>query len=327
MVAEGSISIADLEASIYRDSLYEFVLGFWGEINHVELVDNWHIKEICYYLQDAAERVFRNEPKKHDIVINVPPGTTKSTVASIMFPAWCWTRLPHCQIISSSHAYMLAMDLSRKSRDVVLSDKWRRLYGDPGLREDQNSKGYFVNNAGGMRYAVGTGGNIMGRHGHFVIVDDPLDPEEALSDVELATANRHVLGTLPTRVVDKEVSVIILIMQRVHQNDPSASMIAASKEEGAVPVKHINLPGSIAGNGKDVVRPRRLAKYYKDGLLDPVRLSRRALKMLRIKLGEYGFAGQILQTPIPPGGGMFKTDRIIIDTPTPWKHFKGLVRY
>lgn len=316
----------ELEASICRDSFYDFVRAFWDVVCQEKPVWNWHIRVLCDELQEVAERLIRGDPKLHDVVINIPPGTTKSIICSQMFPAWLWTRMPSCKVISTSHAHALAMVMSRRSRDIVCSEKWKKLFGDVHLREDQNSKSNFENDAGGWRYAVGTDGTVIGRHAHFIIIDDPIDPQKAISEAELNSANRFVTETLTTRKVDKEVSVTILIMQRLHQNDPSALLLKEAKE-GGTPIRHINLPGEITGNPRKVVRPRKLSSYYKNGLLDPVRLNRKALAGLRKRLGEYGYAGQILQTPVPPGGGMFKIERVQIDQPPRPQNFKRIVRY
>jgi len=317
-----------LEASICRDSFYDFVQRFWGVVCQEDPVWNWHIYELCHYLQVAAERVFKGLPKKHDMVINVPPGSTKSIICSEMYPVWCWTRMPTCRIISVSYAYNLAADLSGYSRDIVESEKWKELFPDVWLRGDKNAKHNYENNHGGWRYAVGVGGKVTGRHGHIIIIDDPIDPAMAISETVLKSTNRFISETLSTRKVDKKITFTILVMQRLHQNDPSAIKLKKAKEENGTPVKHINLPGEITGNGRDVVRPRRLAKYYKEGLFDVVRLDRDALVALLSDLGQYGYAGQILQRPAPPGGGMFKIGRITIEKSSgPLRHFKEVVRF
>jgi predicted phage terminase large subunit-like protein len=231
--------------------------------------------------------------------------------------------MPTARTISGSYSYPLAMDLSRKSRDVVLSEKWRTLFGEIQIREDQSAKGHFVNTAGGMRYATGTDGTVMGFHAHIIIVDDPLDPKRSASPAELDAANRWLTETLPTRKVDKAISATILIMQRLHKEDPAATLLAKK-----TPTRHINLPAEINGSGLSKVRPRKLVKQYKDGLLDPARLSRSVLNDMEEILGQYGFAGQFMQDPIPAGGGMFKTERITVEpAPPPLSTFTSLVRY
>ncbi|MBU0847599.1 phage terminase large subunit, partial [Patescibacteria group bacterium] len=181
------------------------------------------------------------------------------------------------------------------------------------------------NDVGGGRMACTVGGmSPVGFHAHFIIIDDPLDPQQAsrVSEVELGVANNFMSEVLPTRKVDKDVTITWLIMQRLHQNDPSGFLLSKSKEN----IRHICLPAERSPKVKPVRLRRR---YTEDGLLDPVRLSRSILDEAKIDLGEYGYAGQYQQHPVPRGGGMFKTERIEIDVPPPLtsKHWVGLCRF
>jgi len=304
--------------SIVRESFYEFIKEFWDITIPEKPVWNWHIEYLCNELQIIAERVFRREPKEYDLIINIPPGSTKSTICSIMYQPWIWTRMPTARIIGGSYAHNLSMDLSRRGRDIIKSDKYRKVFPEIKLREDQDTKSYFMNTKGGSRYSVGVGGSVTGMHGHFLIIDDPIDPNKAISEVELATANRWMAETLPTRKVDKVVVPTILIMQRLHQNDCTANMIEQIKsaqrmDGGELRLKHICLPAELT----DRVKPKSLISYYKDGLLDPVRLPREVLHENKAVAGEYGYAGQFLQWPVPLGGGMFKTTKIKVEEEIP----------
>ncbi len=311
---------------VCRESFYDFLRHFWSEFIPVKPVWNWHIEFLCDELQTVAERVFANKPKEYDLIINISPGTTKSSICSIAFPAWCWTRMPHSRFICASYTDKLALDLSRKCRDVVLSEKYKTYFPEIQLSEDQNTKGYFANTARGDRYCCGVGGSPMGFHGHFLIVDDPINPQEALSELELETANVWMNETIPTRKVDKEVSTLILIMQRLHQNDPSGNLLAKRGHS----IRHIRLPAEIIPGRKGSIKPDRLRKKYVNGLMDPVRLTRRALEEQKAQLGDYGYAGQFLQDPVPLGGGMFKISKInlvnALDPIIP-KSFRRVVRY
>jgi predicted phage terminase large subunit-like protein len=298
-----SVSEVAIVRAICRESFFRFVQEFWSVNIPQPPVWNWHIPYLCNIAQAAAERVMRGEAKLFDYIFNVPPGTTKSTILSVMFPAWVWTRMPEARFICASHTYLLALDLSRKSRDIIQSDKYQACFPEVKMREDQNTKGYFTNTASGMRYSIGVGGSVIGMHAHFLIPDDPIDPLSAISDEELLKSNRWCQETLPSRKVDKDIAIIMMIMQRLHQNDPAGAWLAKAKGN----VKHICLPAEITDN----VRPVSLRRHYVDGLLDPVRLSRRVLDETRVDLGEYGYACQFLQTPIPPGGGLFQVDKII----------------
>jgi predicted phage terminase large subunit-like protein len=345
-VADATISKQELERNVCTKSFYAFVKRFWDVVVPEEPVWNWHIKVICDEMQAVAERVFKGLPKEYDLVINVPPGSTKSTICSIMFPAWVWTRMPTARLICGSYSYSLGMDLSRKSRDIVQSDKYDQLFEDLKLREDQNTKGYFLNQKGGYRYTTSTGGTVMGFHGHFLLVDDPLNPQEAVSDADLKTANDWIGRTLSTRKVDKRVTPTILIMQRLHEDDPSGRMIKSHKE-GKQKIRHICLPaevfpsdGKTPGNIRDI-QPRRLRRFYVDDpsllgkqvrakLLDPVRIPREVLEEFKAEnvLGEYGYAGQMLQRPVPLEGGSFKVSRIeILPVRPAWADYVMLFRF
>jgi predicted phage terminase large subunit-like protein len=312
------ISKERLQASIYQESFYDFVQGFWDTVVPEPIVLNWHMQYICDELQTIAERVFRKEPKAYDLVINISPGTTKSTIASEMYPAWIWTRMPSVRFIGGSYAHLLALDLSRKSRMIIQSEKYRKLFPEIQLSDDQNTKSFFANTDGGARMAVGVCGSVTGFHGHFIVIDDPLDPNGSFSEADLKTTNNWMRETLPTRKVDKEVVPTILIQQRLHENDSTGDWLERSKEGD---VKHICLPAELTPD----VRPVELRENYIDGLMDPVRLSRAVLQRYENDLGAFGYACQFLQKAIPRGGGMFKVERILIDTPP--GNFVGKVRY
>lgn len=319
-----------LISSVCRESFYEFVKQFWSSFCHETLVLNWHIEYIANILQEVAERVFAGLPKKYDLVINVPPGTSKSSLCSVLFPAWVLTRMPNAKCICGSHTDELVLDLSRKSRDVVRSEEYQKCFGVdrvwkgksyPAVQisKDQDTKGYWATTKGGIRFCATVGGKaVTGFHGSFLLVDDPLDPKGAMSDVKLKEANDWMTDTLPSRKTDKAVAVTILIMQRLHQDDPTGHIL--DSPSGAV-VKHICLPATTT----DKIRPRELRAEYdkRDGLLDPVRLGRSVLSEYEMK-GEYSYSGQFLQNPVPAGGGLFKIQ--FLQYATPPDKFKRVVR-
>lgn len=290
--------------SICADSFYAFVQEFWPVIIAEDPVWNWHIKYLCDLFQEDAERVLRGEPKEYDTIVNVSPGSTKSTILSIMAPAWLLARNPTKRVIAASHTQALTFELGRKCRMVVDSDLYRATFPHVRPAKDQWTKSLFTTDKGGGRMACTVGGmSPTGFHAHFILVDDPLDPQQAraMSGVELAAANNFMSEVLPSRKVDKNVTPTWLIMQRLHQNDPTGYLLEKGKQ-----VRHICLDAEKSRN----IKPLRLRRYYVDGLMDPVRLSRAILDEARKDLGEYGYAGQYNQNPIPRGGGMFKTDLI-----------------
>ena len=306
----------ELLASICRESFFEFMKEFWSEIIAERPVWNWHIPYLASELQYVCERIFAGKVKEYDLAINIPPGTTKSSTSSIMLPAWGWTRMPSMRVLGGSYVALLAANLALKNKDVVMCNKYQRLFPEVVLRKDQHAKSHFVNTKGGSRYSFGTQGTVTGMHAHLILVDDPLNPEKAVSEVELNKANRIMSETLFTRKVDKDITPTILIMQRLHQNDCTQHMLDTYET-----VKHICLPAEDS----DLVKPAEVRERYIDGLLDPRRLSRATLKSNFKTLGEFGYAGQFNQTPVPRGGAMFKPDRISIGVPV--NKWKQRIRY
>lgn len=310
-------------------SFYHFIEYFWNEISNDEFKTNWHIPYLANELQKLAERAARKLPKKHDLIINIPPGTTKTITCSIMFPAWIWTRWYWMRVITASYSGTLSLESAEYSRDLIKSAKFKEIYPELEIKQDKDTKtNYKIMRKvhvtpgfrpqlryGGNRFSTSVGGTLTGFHGHILIVDDPIDPRQAFSEKELETVNHWMEQTLPTRKTDKAVTPTLLIMQRLHQDDPSGRLLSKKKAN----VKHICLPGELKNYGHTLF-PTELKKYYTDGLLDPVRMPWGVLKDLEADLGQYGFAGQIGQDPSPPGGGMFKVKRFNIAMQAYQKH-------
>lgn len=308
------VSEMQVLASLCKGSFTDFVKEFWNVIIPEPLHWNWHMDFLCEELQLVAERIFKGLPKLYDLVINISPGSSKSTIASIMFPAWCWTRMPSFKFIGASYSYNLSLDLSRKCRDVIKSEMYRACFPHVKLREDQDTKGYFATSKGGQRYATSSCGTVTGMHGHCIGIDDPLDPNQAISEIELNSTNNWIKETLSSRKVDRRIAPMILIMQRLHQDDPTALFLARNR------VRHICIPAELT----DDVAPEELRTKYVDGLMDPVRLPLPVLEEAQTDMTSYGYSGQYLQNPTPQSGGMFNVKKLRLGLP---KHLVKIVRY
>lgn len=301
---------------IVRSDFYQFLRYFWPEYSQEEFIPNWHIRYICNELQTIAERVAEGKPKLYDVLINIPPGSTKTCTVAVMFPIWCWTRWSYFRFITASYTSDVALESAEYARDIVKSDRFRILFPELYIKPDKDTKhnyriverkkksdGRMLSQTGGNRFSTSVTGTVTGFHGHILIVDDPLDPRRAGIESMVDEANRWVGQTLSTRKVDKNVTPIVMIQQRLHQNDPTGYML----EQRSGQIKHICLPGEIE-NYPDEVAPQELKENYTDGLLDSKRLNWDALNDLETQLGQYAYASQIGQKPVPPGGGMFKVD-------------------
>lgn len=330
----------DFPAAAVREmcnrSFYRFLEVFWHVTSADPLTKNWHIEYLCQELQEMAERVGRRERKTHDLLINIPPGTTKTTICMIMFPVWCWTRWHWMRLITASYSADLSLESAEYSRDIIRSPVFQKIYHDLEIRPDKDTKhnyriakrvritesGLYQLSMGGSRFSTSVGGALTGFHGHILLVDDPINPKQAVSTELLAAANRWIDQTLSTRKVSKTVTPTITIMQRLHQDDPSGHMLAKKKDN----LKHICLPGEL-NEYEQYVQPPELKAFYRDNLLDPIRLSKESLEELKADLGQYGYAGQIGQNPTAPGGGMFKVNQFHIVDDTPAAKIETCVRY
>ena len=317
----------DLTRVVYEDpirarralnlNLFNFLRYFWPVVSNDTFLPNWHIEYLCEELEKVAHRVAKNLPREYDLIINVPPGSTKTITCSIIFPVWCWTQWHWMRFITASYSSPLSLESAEYSRDLIRSDAFCKIYPELSIKDDKDAKGNFKVvkkhqvypgqmariEYGGNRFSTSVGATVTGFHGHILIWDDLLNPEQAVSEKEVETANRWLDQTLSMRKTDKKVTATIGIMQRLRQNDPTGHILEKKKTN----VKHICLPGEIR-NYRNKVSPQELVNKYKDDLLDPVRLSWKVLEDIESQLGQYGYAGQIGQNPTPPGGGMFKVD-------------------
>jgi len=313
-----------------NDNFYHFLRCFWPVVSNHVFQPNWHIEYLCEELETMARRVGERLPREYDLIINVPPGSTKTITCSIMYPVWCWTHVGYwMRFITSSYSAALSLESAEYCRDLIRSQKFQEMYPEIDIREDKDTKSNFKvvkklpsipgkvpkTLSGGSRYSTSVGGTLTGFHGDILIVDDPLNPTQAVSETELGNANRWCEQTLSTRKTDKSITPTIYIMQRLHQDDPAGHILAKKKAN----IKHICLPGEIK-NFKELLKPAELAGKYVNDLLDPIRLPWKVLEDLEADLGQYGYAGQIGQNPTPPGGGMFKVDNFEIVDELPSSH-------
>jgi hypothetical protein len=288
-----------VEQQACRSRFFEFVRSFWDVIIKEEPVYNWHIEYLCDELQELTKYIVAREAKPYDVIINIPPGTSKSTIVTIMWPAWIWTQDASIRIITNSYSSDLSIEHATKSRDIITSDKYRNLFPEVMLRRDKSGKESYENTVTGARYATSTGGTITGKHAHLIINDDPQNPKQADSEALREQANEHT-KTLSSRKVNKKNTPTVTIMQRLHTDDVTGYLLSKKADK----IRHICLPAEVTGN----VQPEELIERYEDGLLDPVRLDRDMLAEAAVDLGSVKYAGQFDQSPTVAGGNIIKEE-------------------
>lgn len=195
-------------------------------------IRSWHLEAIAYQL----ERVRRGEIKR--LIINMPPRSLKSIMASVAFPAFILGLDPSRRIICASYSGELAKKHSNDFRAVLESGWYRSTF--PGTRVGlfKNSEIEIELTARGFRLAASVGGTLTGRGGDIIIIDDPLKPDDAFSETKRSGANQWFTNTLLSRLDDKRTGAIIVVMQRVHMDDMTGFLTAQS-DEWQIPLRNI----------------------------------------------------------------------------------------
>ena len=216
-------------ALVARGKLIDFVRMAWAHIDPSPYVDAWHIEEICEHL----EAVSRGECRK--LLINIVPGHSKTSVVSILWPAWDWIKHPERKYIAASYDAKLALRSARTMRDLVrgpwFQERWGGLGGVEITRAQSAAIGAFKNNCGGFRLSTSTGAGVLGWHADVQVVDDPHSAKEltgALSSVQqhLEKARVWWQETMTTRAVNRSTLARVVVMQRLHERDLSSVCLA-----------------------------------------------------------------------------------------------------
>ncbi|UOF76998.1 large terminase [Caudoviricetes sp.] len=289
-----SSRLPDLEqvrAEKARRSLREFARQAWPILEpQTPLKWGWAVDAIC----DHLEAVTRGDIRR--LLMNVPPGTMKSLLTSVIWPAWEWIDNPHLRYLGTAHKQDLAVRDNTKCRRLIQSD-WYQRHWPVVLTGDQNAKTKFENDKTGFREAMAFA-SMTGSRGDRVILDDPHSVDDANSRVKLASDVLTFREALPSRV-NNEHSAIVIIMQRLAEGDVSDAALELGYE-------HLMIPMRYEGKSKCVVGPGDPRK--EDGeLMFPERFPEKAVRELEISLGSYGAAGQLQQRPSPRGGGVLKS--------------------
>src|SRR5215467_2892797 len=211
---------------VLRKDFATFAARCFHDLNPLaELAVNWHLEVIAAKL--AAVRAGRIRR----LIINLPPRHLKSLLASIAFPAWCLGHDPSAQILCVSYAQDLADKLARDCRSIMMSPWYRRIF-PTRLAPHRQAVQEFITTRQGYRLATSTGGVLTGRGADIILIDDPLKPDEALSDAQRKTANDWFSHTLYNRLNDKRCGAIVIIMQRLHEDDLVGHVLTQEAWEG-----------------------------------------------------------------------------------------------
>lgn len=291
-----------IERTAPQMPLRRFVEEGWPVLEpEAPFLANWHIDAICEHLEAIATEDLRR------LIINVPPGSAKSMIVSVMWPAWMWSWKPGWKSLFSSYDKQLAMRDSVKSR-MLLTSGWYQDTFKPQwvFTSDQNVKGYYRNSRMGERLALSVGQGT-GFRGDCVVVDDPIKVMDAHSDLKLDEAITWWDTSMSSRLNNQARGAHLIIMQRLHDRDLTGHVLA--KQSG---YQLLSLPSEF--DPKKRARTVTLSgKVWQDPRTQPGELLFPALfpmdpVLLQAKkdLGSWGYAAQHQQSPLPATGGIFK---------------------
>jgi predicted phage terminase large subunit-like protein len=283
--------------ALLRKDFTLFAARCFHDLNpQAELATNWHLEVI------AAKLMAVREGKIHRLIINLPPRHLKSLMASIAFPAWCLGHDPSAQILCVSYAQDLADKLARDCRSIMMSPWYRRIF-PTRLAQHRQAVQEFITTRQGYRLATSTGGVLTGRGADIILIDDPLKPEEALSQAQRQACNEWFVHTLYSRLNDKRHGAIVIIMQRLHEDDLVGHVL------GQEPWEVLSFPAIAEADEvhwiETILGPRSFRRHPGEAL-HPDREPLDTLDRIRRTIGEYNFAGQYQQSPAPLGGGLVK---------------------
>lgn len=289
-----------LRKELASRSLIEYARMAWPILEPGrEMILGWPIEAIAEHL----EAVTSGEIKR--LLINVPPGSMKSLLTRVFWPTWEWgpKGLPSHRFIGASYAQHLAERDNRRARNVILSP-WYQQYFGIHLSQDQQARVNFANDSTGWMLATSVGGLGTGERGDRFIIDDPHNVVDAESDAKRAQVLLWFAETVPSRLNSLDDDAIIVIMQRVHQDDVSSVAVDLGYEHLMIPMHYD--PERRCSTSIGWSDPRSV----KGELMWPERFSEDAVDQLAKTLGPYAAASQLEQTPIPREGGLISTDHI-----------------
>ncbi len=303
-----------IRAERARRSLAEFVRQAWPIIEpSTPLIWNWHIDVICDHIQALVE----GRLSKNNLIINVPPGSMKSTILSVCLPAWVWIQKPHegsdlgpgWRGLFASGDESISVRDSLKCRDIIDSE-WYQTNFRPkwGFTKDQNAKGHYKNTSTGYRRAMSAGAKVTGNRAHCLIVDDPNDAQYAYSKPHRDQIILWWDQAFANRLADLRTGKRIIIQQRLHEEDLTGHVLATEPENWEVLIirEEYEQPKATDPDSKPTSLGWTDPRTIEGDLFFPERFPKDVVDGERKRLGSAGYAGQHQQRPAPAEGQIFK---------------------
>ncbi len=261
-------------------------------------IPNWHLAHLAWQLG----RVERGEIRR--LIITVPPRSSKSLTVSVAWPLYVLGHDPTRRIICVSYTEDLARKFSVDRRTVAQSAWYRELFPSMQLSGPRPRDLELRTTQFGSCFAAGVGGAILGRGADIIVVDDPLKALDALSRAERRRVAEFYDNTLLTRLNDKRRGAIVIVMQRLHEDDLVGHVL--SRDDWEV----VSLPAIATEDAAYRLSdaPGDIHSRRRGDILDPEREPLHVLEQIRRAQGSLTFQAQYQQAPIPPGGHVIRRE-------------------
>jgi predicted phage terminase large subunit-like protein len=277
-----------------RWSLHEFVREAWHVLEpETKLIDGWHIAAICAHLEAVTNGQITR------LLINVPPGSMKSLLVSVFWPAWEWgpRGMAWLRYLSTSFDEDGTKRDTRRMRDLVASE-WYQKHWPEVVLERKGETSFSTTRTGSREGAPF--GSLTNKRGDRLIIDDPHSTKMAESAAERLATVRQFKEGASNRLNSQVHSAIVVIMQRLHEDDVSGYII----ETGGYVV--LMLPMEFEKERRCSTLIGFVDPRQEDGeVLSPIQWPPPQIEELKAK-GPYFWAGQYQQRPAPRQGGMFQ---------------------
>lgn len=302
-ITVGHPEVIAAEREYCRRKLSNFIKRAWHVIEPaMEYSHGWHIDAICEHLEAVTHFQINR------LAIAVPPGSMKSLSTGVFWPMWEWgpREIPHYRTVATSHGENLAVRDNLRAKRLVESEWYQDRWGDTvKMTRDQSSKMNFENTATGWRQASPFK-STTGKRGDRVIIDDPLSAKDANSEAMRNEVIETFQETIPTRVNSPEKSAIVMIMQRLHENDLIG--FVTSRDMG---YDYLMIPMEFEPSRRIITSIGWTDPRTEEGqLMFEKRFPKEVVERDKTALGPYAAAGQLQQSPVPRKGGLFEVDRL-----------------
>ncbi len=289
------LTVSEREAEQGKRKLRKFVELAWPIVEPDQpFVNSWHIDLLC----EHYEACLRGEIPR--LVVNLPPGMSKSRLTCVFFPTWAWLQNPGLRFMHASFDIELTMRDAGDALGLMQSDWFRNRWGEKFILPKNSPVGNIKNSVDGWRFACSVGGKATGRHANIQLIDDPTKPK-GMTKENLEETRRWLQNTMASRWRKPGVNSRILIMQRLHVDDLARTML----DEGAV---HVNLPMEFKPQLRCQTKWGKDERTEPGELLCPERFDEAAVATLKREMGGLVASAQLDQDPVPEGGAIFKLD-------------------